>query len=455
MNKKTFLLGLTALLGVTTLVSCGEEDSDRERKNGTKVLTYLVSSESEAYKAILSDLLEEFNASIADEGYEIKAQTPGGEYYNSLGTKLGSNSAPDIFMMEVGYFNAYAQHLEPLDKYIQNSSVLSTSDLWDLNDAFKYNGEYRALIKDFSPDFMLIYNKTMLEEYNSAHVGNEFVISETEPMTWLEFYEMTSTIQKYHNLRYGTSLGFEPVKHLHELVQMTGSHMYTSDYKGLNISDTNVQEAFKFFCALQKDNATEFTTYFEKNKNDGKAPASYTAGSNLGEDQLFKQGMTFSLFNGLYYFPAKDLYNCNFEVGVAPSPVMNKGDKAYSITSAMVSHAISRRSKYKDIAWRFLEFYQTKGLEKYSEIAFNIPGNKTIAGSDYFLKNDNPKVQAMTNYFYNYVSSGAVHAPEYNPLIDFSRIGDCFGLYLPEFYNNNITFDKLLENINQSISRSV
>ncbi len=450
MKKVVVLLTMVAIL-LATLVSC---DDNRGTTGKEKVLTYLVSAESSAYNEILYQLVDEFNEQIKDEGYRIQIEIPGGEYYQSLGNKFAAGRAPDIFMMESGYFNAYSKYLLPLDSYLEESEVLNKSDLWDLNDVFSDNGQIKALIKDFSPDFMLIYNKTMLNNYNKANPDNTIEISDTEPLTWEEFYEITSTISKWAGIEYGTSLGFEGVKHLHELVQMTGSSMYTSDYKGINITDSNVREAFAFYCALQKDNATEFSNYFKLNQNSGKAPASYTSGSNTSEQELFKHQRTFSIFNGLYSFAAYDFYNASFEVGVAPSPVMNDGDECYSTASAMVSHAISANSKYKDIAWRWLEYYQTEGLKRFAGIAFNIPGNKTIAGSDYFLKNDDPKISEITNYFYNYVSSGAVHATEYNPNVAFSRIQTCFTIHMSKYFDGQLSFDELLTKINESVKGS-
>ena len=456
--KKLVLIICTFILSLC-LVACGGDNGDgglRGQTGRKKTLTYLVSAESTAYKTILDQLLKEFNESIADEGYEIIAEVPGGEYYQSLGNKFAANKAPDVFMMELGYFNAYKPYMASLNGYLDKSESLSVNDLWDLNNHYKDNGEYKALIKDFSPDFMLIYNKTMLNSYNEANPDDQITISETEPLTWKEFYEIASKIQNKMNVQYGTSIGFEAEKHLHQMVQSTGSSMYTSDYKALNLNDNNVKEAFKFFSALQKDNATEFPEYIALNHNASKkAPASYTSGSNTSEQELFKQQRCFSIFNGLYSFAAYDFYNASFEVGIAPSPVMDENNKGYSTTSAMVAHGISKNSRYKDIAWRWLEFYQTEGLKRFAAIAFNIPGNKTVAGSDAFLKNSNEKVSYMTNYFYNYVNSGYVYPTQYNPNVSFSRIKTCFTTHMSKYYDGQLTFDALLNEINKSVKASV
>lgn len=454
MNRK-ILITCCSLLTILSLASCNKESGSRNQTGKKKTLTYLISSESSAYRTILDELLDEFNATIAEDGYEIITEVPGGEYYQSLGNKFAANQAPDIFMMEIGYFNAYAKYMAPLDDYLASSKQLSSSDLWDLNDHYKDQEGIKALIKDFSPDFMLIYNKTMLNSYNENHADNPIVISETEPLTWAEFYKIASTMQA-NGAEYGTSLGFEGEKHLHQLVQSTGSSMYTADYTALNISDPNVVAAFEYFCALQKDNAG-FAKYDALNQNNGKAPASYTSGSNTSEQELFKQGRAFSIFNGLYSFAAYDFYHTNFEVGIAPSPVMSEDSKPYSTTSAMISHAISKNSKYKDVAWKWLEFYQTEGLKRFAKIAFNIPGNKTIAKSDDFLKNDNADIAKMTNYFYNYVNDGNVYATQYNPKVSFTRIKTCFATHMGKYYDktNSITFEELLSEINKSVKASI
>lgn len=465
MKKKSLFCFLSAVACMAALTSCegGTGGGQRQRKDGLKELIYLTSADSVAYTTVLNKVIADFNEIIKPEGYVIETQTPGDSYYQALADKFVSRQAPDIFMMEEGSFNGFADKLAPLDDYLNVSTTLHKSDLWDLNNFYKNSdGKLVCLIKDFSPDFMLIYNKTLLNSYNETHPDKQFIISETEPMSWAQYYEMCSTIQKAQGIEYGSSLGFEGVKHLHELVQSTGSSMYINDDKNVNINDNNVKEAFKLFCALQKDNATEFPEYYEKNafkndegRNKGKAPGSYTSGSQTSEQQLFMQGRCFSIFNGLYAFSSYDFYGINnFEYGVAPHPVMDPSKGKFATTSAMVSHAISKTSKYKDIAWRFIEYYQTVGIEQFAKIAYNIPGNKTIAGSDAFLKNDNPKVEKMANYFYNFVSDGSCTYTKYNKQISYSVVATNFNAQLAKYYDGNSTFDQLLNNVNNAIHNS-
>ena len=101
MKKIITLLMIVAML-LGTLVAC--DDPQRGTSGKEKVLTYLVSAESSTYNEILYQLIDEFNEQIKDEGYRIQIEVPGGEYYQSLGNKFAAGRAPDIFMMESGYF---------------------------------------------------------------------------------------------------------------------------------------------------------------------------------------------------------------------------------------------------------------------------------------------------------------------------------------------------------------
>lgn len=456
-KMKIFPTIIASFLVLSAISAC----TPGETHQGKTVIKYLVSNESAAYKEILNTVVEDFNKIIAEEGYYIETSMPGGDYYESLGRLIASNNTPDIFLMEYGYFNSYVDRMADLSSYLEKSKTLSKNDLWDLNEYYKDSaGQLKAIIKDFSPDFMLIYNKTMLEEYNaSVEESKRFYLDETTPVTWDYFYQMTNAIQASGKAQYGTSLGFEGTKHLHEIVQQTGAQMYIDGDKKLNKEDSNLREAFAFYYSLQKDNVSndgndtsaEIQKYaaLQENVAGKKAPASYTSGSTTSEQELFKQGRCFSIFNGLYSFPSYSFYDVGFEYGIAPHPVQKEGDTPFGTTSAMVSHAISKSSRHKDIAWRFIEYYQTVGMEKLAKIAFNIPGNKTIAGSDAFLKQEDPKVQDVVQFFYQFVNSGYCKPTTYNSLVDYSVVRTCFETAQNKYFSpsNPYTFSQLIDQI--------
>lgn len=450
---------IIALIMSVSLAACGGETGSRGGR-GTKVLSYLVSSTTDVHAQKLNEIVAKFNQEVKDEGYELQISSPGGEYYQSLGNLMRSQNSPDIFLMDGGNFAAYSRlgYMEPLDDYITASTELGLDDLWDINSYYRYErtsgvgqGKLYGLIKDWSPDFMLIYNKSMLNEYNSLSDTEDIVISDSEPLTWAEFYSIANRIQAKLGVNYGTSIGFEPNRHLMEWIQMTGSKMFLTDNENLNIDDAGVRSAFEFFSALQKDNAG-ISGYPQTGS---KAPASYTTGASMAEQEMFRQRNTFSLFNGLWAFYTYGFDNMGFEVGIAPPPVPDKSTGVYAGSSGMIANCISSQSKYKDMAFRFLEFYMTEGMEELAEIGFNIPGNKTIANSDAFLNPADPKVKERNNYFFDFAMSGNVHPILYNPLISFNKLETHLKNQFSKYFDGELAFNTLLTNLRTQIKQEI
>lgn len=460
---KKRIIGVTLLGAFCLAMFCGCGDGSREfGKGGGKVLTYLASSTTDLQAEKLQEIIDGFNEQIKDEGYKIEMESPGGEYYTSLGNMFNTSDAPDIFLMDGGNFASYARlgYLLDLGEYLENSELISEQDLWDINSYYRYDrtagvgeGTLYGLIKDWSPDFMLLYNKTQLEEYNQRNPQDTITIDSQTPMTWQEFYMAASKIQKGLGIQYGTSIGFESYKHLMEWVQMTGSELFTDDYTKLNVQDSGVRSAFEFFCALQKDNAVEFPDY--PSQNGGKAPATYTVGASVAEQESFKQGRMFSIFSGLWAFYTYGFYDVNFEIGIAPPPVYDKSDGVYAGSSGMLAHCISSTCQNPDIAFRFLEYYMTTGQEIMAGIGFNIPGNKTVAASDAFLNPSDAKVKELNNYFYNLALSGKVHPIEYNPKIGFDKMSTHMQNQFSKYFSGDQSFDEMLSELKRQLEQEL
>ena len=264
------------------------------------------------------------------------------------------------------------------------------------------NGKLYGVIKDLSPDFMLVYNKDHIDEYNRANPDMPIEYpSETVPMTWYEYLDLARkmTIKNGDDYtRYGTLIDYVPIKHLSEWVQQTGSSLYNEDMTGLNIVngeiDPKMKEAFQFLYDLQVS-------------RDGyDAPGKYMATSLINSGDLFNTGNIFSVWYGRWAIPSYkwDLENMN--IGFAPPPVPERvyGDERdnYGITSGMISYAMSSRTTKKDKCYRFIEYCMTDGGKIMADIGMNVPGNKTIAKNE-FINVENEKIQKINRYFVDYL----------------------------------------------------
>ena len=431
--KKFFVLLMSAILSLGTLTfgACGN-------KGGKKEITYYMWGSQEEI-ATAEQLAEDFELLYPE--YHVKVQPSNGDYYDNLMTYFGGGNEPDIFMMEGGMIEFYIKDglLLPLDEYLNKGERLTKNDLWELNDNYRYNeetnrmgsGTLYAIIKDLTPDFMMIYNKKHIDKYNednavslAEEVGyptdaTGIYPSDTIPMTWAQCTKMCRLLTKFDSngniTRYGTTLDQVPWKHVMEWIQMGGDTLFTEDMKHLNVNSQAVKDAFQYFINFQH--------------GDTKSAATVASGS-VGGGEGFKNGDISVVWNGRWAFQSYDWYNVNFDIGIAPPPTPNGGEDIYCAT-AMIAHSISATSKHPEVAYKFLEYYMTTGMKAYVQTGYNIPGNKTIAYSD-FLNVADAYQKQLNNYFVNYIEKASPFT--FNFYIDQSRVEEILGDYIPRVW---------------------
>jgi|GEM_PF-1045511 len=452
--KKIILIGLI-LLTVVGLSGCGGS-KNIGGNNGKQNLTYYVwgnNNEVAAIQGIIDDF-EALNPEIS-----INIERAGSDYFGDLQLKFASGNGPDIFLMDPGEIRPFLEEdfLLSLDKYIDDSEVLEESDLWQINDGYRYDGtemgqgDLYAFVKDWSPDFMLVYNKNYVSEYRENHPDAFPYLSEDEPMTWTQYLEFSTALQvgSGSNItRYGSAMDFVPYKHLLEFIQMSGSSMFTNDDKLFNRDDQNVINAFQYFIDLQEG---------------PNAPAPYLGGSSIAASgEMFTNGNVASLFMGRWGFLAYDWYDIDFEIGILPPPVpdnMSTTDGVrdkYAGVSGMIANCINRDTKYPDAAYKFLEYYQTEGMKKLASIGFNIPGNKTVA-NDIFLSVEDESILEV-NTIYLDAANNYAHPIEYNKYVSTTtierKISEKVSLYF-EKREGITSLETLLDAIEESLNKEI
>lgn len=451
---KKFVLLVVLIIGIT-LTGC-KNGKILGGSDGKTILTYYVWGNNNEIKAI-QDIIEAFEEENPD--ITVQLERAGDDYFGDLKLKFASRNAPDIFLMDPGEIRPFLEEdfIEPLDDYIARSENISLDDLWSVNDGYRYNGKdmgkgkLYAFIKDWSPDFMLIYNKTQVEEYRENNPGAFPYLKEDEPMTWTEFLEFSQamTIGSGTNIkRQGTTMDFVPFKHLFEWIQMSNTSMFTSDGTKFNRNDENVKKAFKFFIDLQEG---------------ANAPAPYNGSSSLAVGgERFKLGDVSSVFLGRWAFVAYDWHSADFEIGIAPPPVpdnmpvVDGKRQAYAGVSGMIANCINADSKNKKEAYKFVEYYMTKGMEEQAKLGFNIPGNKTIA-LDAFQNVEDEEIRKINEIFLNAATKYS-YPIEYNKYVSTTRIERIlsanFSLYF-EKKEGITSIDALLDKVSEEINKEI
>lgn len=453
---KKLLYVLLLMFSITMISGCQGKKNIGDG-DGNVELTYYVWGNNTEVNAIqqVIDEFEELNPNI-----KVNIERAGDNYFFDLKMKFASRNGPDIFLMDPGEIMPFLAEdfILPLDNYIEESEVLSLDDLWEVNNAYRYNGstlgsgKLYAFIKDWTPDFMLIYNKNHVADYRVNHPEAFPYLEGDQPMNWTQFKEFSEalTIGSGSTItRYGTTLDFVPYKHLYEWIQMSGDPMFVENQTKFNRSSQGVRNAFEFFVSLQEG---------------PNAPAPYKGSTSLAVGgERFTMGSVSSVFLGRWAFVAYNWGNVNFEIGILPPPVPDDRVKdndgkyiPYAGVSGMIANSINADTKHPDEAYKFVEFYQTVGMEKLAELGYNIPGNKTIA-YDVFMSVEDPKLRAINEIFLNAATTYA-YPIQYNPYISTTSIERILGNKVSLYFERRegiTTIDALLNAIEKDLNDEI
>ena len=436
MKKYRFL----TLLAIIPLLLTG---CNRNRKRGYVVFYAWGDTQEISYYERIAASFEE------ETGIKVKVQYPADEYYNNLNIAFSSkNNAPDIFWTESGQFASQLSSGKLLDlsPYIEagaldvlsDTNVEGTIELWDINDAYRYDGynfgegDYYALIKDWSTDFVLWYNKDYIDLYNEQfgydEEDEEFMNYPDEqiPMSWDEFEDMSYKLTKIRKTKIlnGTMLDRVPYKHVFEWIQMNGGNVWDETGRYFNYSDTKVNEAFQFFTDLQigeKASAPKCTD---------------TAGSGSGS--AFANGEIAFAFFGNWAYSSYNWDSVDFEIGLCPPPIPKKTTRAsdtYATTASMVGMGIYKDSSMINESIQFLNYYMVEGQKFLANKGFNIPGNKAIAESTVFKSPSDKKLKYINTFFLN-IAQKYSHTIEYNQYIPQETVEEKMGKYFSLYLNN-------------------
>lgn len=400
------------LLAVTFVTGCSDGndgeinlEADESKKCNIEFYVYDNKTAYEKLAAQFNKLYPNWTISIRED----KA-----EYFDHLKTYFGAGMAPDMFFMESGEIGSFIREgdLLNLQPFIDNGTDLKESDLWEANDGYRYNedtgklgakdGDLYALAKDLSADYIMVYNKSHIDEYNQTHdVSLQELIgypsddgvypSETIPMTWAQNEEFCYRLAKFDSNggfeRYGTVFDYTPWRHVMEWVQQQGASLFSEDGKTFNATDERVIAAFQHltnYCYGPKASSTPLDTH--------------SVDTGIG----FKSGSVSVVWAGRWSFRAYDWYDLPFEYGVAPGAVRYEGDNAYT-TTCYVGISISSTCKNPAVAYKFLEYILTAGVRQEIRTgeSFNVPSNYTIASSDAYLNSEDESQNVLNRYFYN------------------------------------------------------
>lgn len=335
------------------------------KKTVIKFSTWGSESEIKVLKQTIADF-EEKNPDIHVELMHIPQN-----YFQKLHLLIVANAAPDVIFVNningLKYFQTGT--LQNLNQYFVNQKDFYPNS----TKAFTYNDCVWAVPRDIS-NLVIYYNKDLFDKNNIPYPSSN--------------WSMDEFVTKAQLLTNQNSWGFgfekEALYWLPFLWSNNGGILGEDDC--LMIDSDQSKEALQFYANL---------------KNINKITPSDAQKGSYTNAQLFMQGKLAMILNGRWVVP-RFRQDINFDWDIAPFPQGAAG----SIVDADASGwAMSKNSKNKRAAWRFILFLSSERTsKKLTQDGLIIPARKSVANSEYFLQTD--KKPKNAKIFLNAIERG-------------------------------------------------
>lgn len=369
-SLKRFLAGIVAATSLFTFAACGGDPASSGSGDGTfggndgkTVVRYFTFNTANFNQELNEAIKNDFNKKYPD--IKVQTQIATSSFYTTLLTDFSGNTEADVFCMEPGDIYPFlsANYLEPLDDYFAASEKVKLDDIWDINKeayAFDYNtkkfgaGKTYAVLKDWTTDSMLLYNRKLFTPEQLEMIeGDDDGDGVADPLTFEEFELLCAELVKKSGrtiTQYSFLPGLAEAKVLAQFITNAGECWFGDDYNS-NFDTPAVQDVVKMYygvLGINEANNTGSTFY-----------------------PLFAQGKCAMIMGGLYCIDSYDLDN--MDLGIAYPPVKEKGMESKPYTTGCVGFAMSSRSKVKDAAFKFIEWYLGYFGEKQAYECNNFP----------------------------------------------------------------------------------
>lgn len=340
LSRRRFLASSAlAAGGALTAPLLGACNASTESGDGKTVLTVMYKN-NELTKEHIADFEAE------NPGIKISFIEHDGTRLNAM---LASNEPPDLVRAPaVGSAGTNAQGLATeLDPYLDNSSVLRKEDLLPVNDSFRWDGKrighgpYYGLVKDWSQDATLWYNRALFEEAGIQP------LSTTEPISYDELLEIAKKLTRKAGGKtqvYGLGVEwawnlFAPIS---TMIVQQGGEVYNADLTETDMTTPQALRALKWYVDFAKA---------------GVGPTSLDPVPDGADLSLFLAKRMAITQDGYWYGGnfVEESDEIKNNVAMAPAPVM--GDTRISPTYAGWGAYIPAKAKHKDEAWKLMEYF--------------------------------------------------------------------------------------------------
>lgn len=355
MKKKLVSIIMVTVLTATMVAGCGSGDSDAS-ESGKTTLAFMNHTGEERTIAYEDELIDEFEKANPDIDIEVQRMSMD-DYTQTIQTKIASDDAPDVFMIEQSN----------LEKYAGNGYLLDLSDTdivghYDGN-MLEYEGKMYGAPLGVNA-YVVTYNKAIFKE-----VGVEI------PKTLDEFYAACKKIDQ---------AGYTPLAAGYQDSWVLMADVQAEYVTSIMKNDLDALKKCESRETKFSDSA-EWKAVFERFGERLK----YAQEDSFGTDwntacTMLANAETAMIVSGDWTANNVADMGEDVELGAFVLPVSNnEEDTVVVYPGAGQSYAISASSEKQDAAIKFVDFMTTKEAgDKYVENGIGICVIKDVEASE-------------------------------------------------------------------------
>lgn len=353
MKKRMIVIPMLLALGMC-FTACGQGNSREqklpaEEQRSISEAAENIKAETESEEKIVLRYMtwedgdwqkfsEEFIADYMEENPNIVIQyepVAGSEYMTKLKTSLSSGTAPDICWVDNWKELFEKDVFEPLDSYIDKYGF----DIEGQNPSLVQAGSFEDKIYGlfgWAGVTGIYYNKELFDAANVPYPENGW--------TWEECKDAA--------VRLTSGSGAQKVYGIDTQLDWNGQYEVMMWGNGARIIDENLN----FEGVMNSGQMVEALDWYTSFVREGLSPQSTSLKAAGGGAEMFKSGklaMHYDFSGFAQSLSASGVFDMD-KVGVVSLPVANKGDKPAVNVTFTNPICISRDSKYKEEAFKFL-----------------------------------------------------------------------------------------------------
>ena len=398
--KKMKLFFLFTIVVTLLLSACSSSDTNGEKAEDGKVKLRFATWDVGDDVELQQGLIDQFNAE--NSNIEVVLEAYGGDYDTKITAGIGAKDAPDIMYM--WNYPQYKDALEPLDSYIKDRGEEYKSNFYEALWNYNSVGEDIYGLPVGYTTHVVYYNKDLFDaagiEYPQAG------------WTWKDLQEAAKKLTDKEKKITGFAFPGQPDPYDFEMYLWGNGTSYV-DSKGKLDGNLNSKKSIETF------------TMFQNMLKDGIAITTEGYG-----DTEMKTGRVGMLINGAWYLSAFEEAGINY--GVVEIPSFGDNPSASIVSSSGI--AMSKDSKHKEAAFKFMEFWTGEQANK-ARLSFELPVLKSVVESEKLQEDPIKKV------FYNMLEQSEGHTPTSFVTEDWSKLSEDLSLVFEQIFNPSTRVD--------------